>query len=144
MEIRPIRTEADYRAALVEIDGLLNAPVGSPDEDRLDIISTLVDAYEERHDPIPPPDPIEILRFYMESRGLTRTDLEPAIGSRARVSEVLNRRRALTIDMIRRLQSEFGMSADLLIRPYPLVPSNRRLNVQMIGTRDAPPAKDVL
>lgn len=126
MEVRAIKTESDYQAALAAIDRLLDAPESSPEADDLDVLSTLVEAYEERHYPIEPPDPIEMLNYYMEARGLSRADLEPAIGSRARVSEVLNRRRPLTIQMIRRLQSQFGMSADLLIRPYPLAPSAGR------------------
>lgn len=123
MEVRAIKTESDYRSALAIIDRLFDAPENSPEADELDVLATLVEAYEQKHYPIEPPEPIEMLIHYMEAKGLTRADLETAIGSRARVSEVLNRRRPLTIQMIRRLQSQFGMSADLLIRPYPLVPS---------------------
>lgn len=126
MEIRAIKTESDYESALANIDRLFDAPENSPEADELDVLTTLVEAYEERHYPIEPADPIEMLLYYMEAKGLSRADLEPAIGSRARVSEVLNRRRPLTIQMIRRLQSQFGMSADLLIRPYPLAPSGAK------------------
>ncbi|HZT40775.1 MAG TPA: transcriptional regulator [Chthonomonadaceae bacterium] len=97
MEVHPIRTEKDHQAALEEIDRLWNAPPGSPEEDRLDVLVTLVDAYEAQHRPILPPDPIEALRYYMESRGITRRDLEEAIGYRGRVAEVLNRKRPLDL-----------------------------------------------
>lgn len=118
MQIRPIKTPADHRAALEEIARLMEARPGTPSGDRLDVLTTLVEQYESRHEPIEPPDPVDALRYHMESRGLTRRDLEPMIGSRARVAEVLNRRRALTIEMIRRLHAELGISADVLIRPY--------------------------
>jgi HTH-type transcriptional regulator/antitoxin HigA len=118
MQIRPIKTPADHRAALEQIERLMDARPGTPAGDRLDILTTLVEQYESRNEPIEPPDPIDALRYHMESRGLTRRDLEPMIGSRARVAEVLNRRRALTIEMIRRLHAELGISADVLIRPY--------------------------
>lgn len=118
MQIRPIKTKADHRAALKEIDRLMDAKPGTPAGDRLEILTTLVDHYESRHEPVEPPDPIEALLYHMESRGLTRRDLEPYLGSRARVAEVLNRRRALTIEMIRKLHEGLGISADVLIRPY--------------------------
>jgi HTH-type transcriptional regulator/antitoxin HigA len=120
MRIRPIKTKADHRAALKAIERLMGARPDTPDGDRLDVLSVLVERYEEQADAIEPPDPIEALRYHMESRGLTRRDLEPFIGSRARVAEVLNRRRALTIDMIRGLHEGLGLSADVLIRPYDL------------------------
>jgi HTH-type transcriptional regulator/antitoxin HigA len=120
MQIRPIKTKADYREALKAIEKLMGARPGTPDGDRLDVLTTLVERYEEQADAIEPPDPIEALRYHMESRGVTRRDLEPFIGSRARVAEVLNRRRALTIDMIRRLHEGLGISAEVLIRPYDL------------------------
>ena len=87
------------------------------DGDRLDVLATLIDAYESEHEPIDPPDPIEAIKFRMEQQGLTRRDLEPIIGSRARVAEVLNRRRDLSIAMIRRLHEHLGISAEVLIRP---------------------------
>ena len=118
MQIRPIKTKADHRAALKEIERLMDAKPGTPAGDRLEVLTTLVDRYESEHDAIEPPDPIDALLYHMESRGLTRRDLEPFLGSRARVAEVLNRRRALTIEMIRRLHEGLGMSADVLIRPY--------------------------
>jgi HTH-type transcriptional regulator/antitoxin HigA len=118
MQIRPIKTKADHRAALKEIERLMDSKPGTPAGDRLEVLTTLVDRYESEHEAIEPPDPIEALLYHMESRGLTRRDLEPFLGSRARVAEVLNRRRALTIEMIRKLHEGLGMSADVLIRPY--------------------------
>jgi HTH-type transcriptional regulator / antitoxin HigA len=115
--LRPIRTEADYQAALAEIEGLWGARLDTPAGDRLDVLATLIDAYEAEHDPIDPPDPIEAIRFRMEQQGLTRKDLERMLGTRTRVSEILNRKRSLSIGMIRRLHAELGISADVLIRP---------------------------
>ncbi|MCP4360102.1 MAG: transcriptional regulator [Chloroflexi bacterium] len=120
MDIRPIRTEADHDIALKEIERLWDAPYGSPEGDKLDILVTLVEAYEEKHYPILPPDPIEAIIHYMESQNLSRHDLEPYIGSRGRVSEVLNRRRTLSLNMIRKLQNGLGISADILVQPYEL------------------------
>ena len=90
----------------------------TPEGDRLDVLTTLVEVYEDKHFDIPLPDPIDAILYHMESRGLTRRDLEQYIGSRARVSEVLNRKRALTMEMIRNLHSGLGISAEVLIRPY--------------------------
>ena len=118
MQIRPIKTKADHRAALKEIERLIDATPGTPAGDRLEVLTTLVERYESQHEPIDPPNPVDALLYYMESRGLTRRDLEPYLGTRARVAEVLNRRRPLTIDMIRKLNKGLGMSADVLIRPY--------------------------
>lgn len=118
MEIRPIKTRADYRAALKQIDRLMAAKAGTRAGDRLDVLTTLVERYESEHEPIEPPDPIDALIYHLESRGLKRHDLEAFIGSRARVAEVLNRRRPLTIAMIRKLHHGLGISADVLIRPY--------------------------
>ena len=117
MDIKPIKTEADYEAALEEIERLFDAEPGSPEGDHLEILSTLVEAYEDEHYDIPAPDPVEAIFYYMESRGLTRADLEPYIGSRARVSEILNRKRPLTLAMIQRL-NQLGIPADILIKPY--------------------------
>ena len=93
MDIRPIKTENDYNAALKEAEQLFNAAPDSPEGDRLEVLATLIEAYEEKHYPIPLPDPVEAILYYIESRGLSRRDLVPFIGSRARVSEVLNRKR---------------------------------------------------
>lgn len=118
MQIRPIKTKADHRAALKEIERLMDAKPGTPAGDRLEILTTLVERYESMHEAIEPPNPVDALLYYMESRGLTRKDLEPFLGSRARVAEVLNRRRPLTIEMIRKVHAGLGLSADVLIRPY--------------------------
>lgn len=123
MEIKPIKEEKDYQATLKEIENLFEAAPGTPEGDRLDVLTTLVEAYEDRNFQLPLPDPIEAIIYYMESRGLTRRELEPYIGSRSRVSEILNRKRALTIDMIRKLHSGLGIPADVLIKPYSLVKS---------------------
>ncbi|HSN77759.1 MAG TPA: transcriptional regulator [Anaerolineae bacterium] len=120
MDIRPLRTEDDYETALREIENLWGAPFGSPEGDRLEVLVTLVEAYEEKHYPIEPPDPIEAILHQMESQGLNRRDLEPLLGSRGRVSEVLNRKRPLSIEMIRNLHAGLGISADVLVQPYEL------------------------
>ncbi len=120
MDIRPIKTEADYEDALAEIEDLFDAKPGTEAGDRLEILVTLVEVYEEREYAIPAPDPIEAIKYHMESRGLTRRDLEPYIGSRARVSEILNRRRPLTLNMIRELSAGLGLPAEVLIRTYEL------------------------
>jgi HTH-type transcriptional regulator/antitoxin HigA len=113
--LKPIRTEAQHRAALKEIERLWDAPPRSAEHDRLEVLATLVEDYEDRHHPIYPPDPVEAIRFRIEQLGLDRKALEPAIGSRARVSEVLSRRRRLTLEMIRRLRDQLGIPADVLV-----------------------------
>jgi HTH-type transcriptional regulator/antitoxin HigA len=118
MEIRPIRTQTDYQAALREIELLFDAAENTPEYDRLDILSTLVEAYEKTHFPIELPDPIEAIHYYMDTRGWSRRDLEPCLGSRARVSEVLSRKRSLSLEMIRKLNQELGIPAEILIQPY--------------------------
>jgi len=115
--LKPIRSKGDYEVAMAEIDRLWGARSGTPEGDRLDILATLVDAYENEHYPIDPPDPIEAIKFRMEQRGLTRKDLADILGSRTRVAEVLNRRRGLSINMIRRLHEKLGISVEVLIRP---------------------------
>jgi len=119
MEIKPIKNKVDYEAALKEIELLFDAALDTPEGDRLEMLTTLVEAYEEKHYDIPIPDPIEAILYHMESRGLTRRDLEPYIGSRARVSEVLNRNRPLTMEMIRNLHKWLNIPAEVLIQPYP-------------------------
>lgn len=116
-EVKPVRNDADHAAALAAIERLWGAVPGTPDGDRLDVLLTLVDAYESAHHPIDPPDPIDAILFRMEQQGLTRKDLEPFIGPRSRVTEVLNRKRGLSIDMIRRLSEGLGISAEVLIHP---------------------------
>ena len=115
--LKPIRSKGDYEVAMAEIERLWGARSGTPEGDRLDILATLVDAYENEHYPIDPPDPIEAIKFRMEQRGLTRKDLADILGSRTRVAEVLNRRRGLSINMIRRLHETLGISVEVLIRP---------------------------
>jgi HTH-type transcriptional regulator/antitoxin HigA len=116
-DVKPIRTEADYRAALAELEHLWGAMAGTREGDRLDVLATIIDAYEAAHDPMDAPDPVEAIRFRMEQQGLTRKDLEPLIGTRTRVAEVLNRKRGLSIGMIRRLHAALGIPAEVLIRP---------------------------
>ncbi len=116
-ELKPIRTEADYEKALAEVERLWGAKSGTPKGDRLDVLATLIDAYEAEHYPMDPPDPVEAIKFRMEQQGLSRKDLEPLIGTRTRVAEVLNRKRSLSISMIRRLHEHLGISAEVLIRP---------------------------
>src|SRR6202163_4392480 len=116
-DVKPIRSKKDHAAALAEVERLWGAKSGTPDGDRLDVLATLIDAYEATHYPMDPPDPIEAIKFRMEQQGLTRKDLEPLIGTRTRVAEVLNRKRSLSIDMIPRLHQQLGISADVLIRP---------------------------
>lgn len=118
MEIRPIRTQTDYQEALREIELLFDVAQDTPEHDRLDILSTLVEAYEKKHFPIELPDPIEAIHYYIDTRGWSRRDLEPCLGSRARVSEVLSRKRSLTLEMIRKLNQELGIPAEILIQPY--------------------------
>jgi len=120
MELRPIRTRRGHRAALKEAETLWHAPEGSAAADRLEVLTLLIEAYEREHMPIEDPDPIDFLQHVMEARGLARRDLEPFIGSRARVAEVLNRVRPLTLEMIRRLSGGLGLPADVLIRNYPI------------------------
>jgi HTH-type transcriptional regulator / antitoxin HigA len=116
-EVRPIRTKRDYETALKEVERLWGAKAGTPDGDRLDVLATLIDAYETEHHPMDPPDPIEAIKFRMEQQGLTRRDLEEIIGTRTRIAEVLSRKRGLSIAMIRRLHERLGISAEVLIRP---------------------------
>ncbi|MDP1961761.1 MAG: transcriptional regulator [Reyranella sp.] len=115
-DVKPIRSEADHEAALAEAERLWGAKSGTPRRDRLDVLATLIDAWESEHHPMDPPDPIEAIKFRMEQQTLTRKDLEGILGTRTRVAEVLNRRRGLSINMIRRLHKELGIPADVLIR----------------------------
>jgi HTH-type transcriptional regulator/antitoxin HigA len=120
VEVNPIRTEQDHDAALAEIEGLMAAAPGTPEGDRLDVLVTLVQAYEAEHHAIEAPDAISLLQFVMEQRGLDRAALQPMIGDRGRVSEVMARKRPLTLAMIRRLQERLGLPAEILVRPYAL------------------------
>ena len=118
MKLRPIKTKRDYEAALKEADKLWDAPAGSDEGDRLEVLALLIHAYEAKHYPIPDPDPVDFLHHVMEARGLARKDLEPYIGSRARVAELLNRVRPLSLDMIRRLSTGLRIPAEVLIPSY--------------------------
>lgn|SRR5574341_1593001 len=115
MQIKPIHTEKQHREALAEIERLWSAKSGTPAHDRLEVLATLVEDFEEKYQPVYPPDPIEAIRFRMEQLGLDRKALEPSIGSRARVSEVLMGRRKLTLQMIRRLHKQLGIPAEVLL-----------------------------
>lgn len=116
-DVRPIRNEDDYEIALADIAALWGAASGTPEGDRLDVLATLIDVYEARHHAMDPPDPVEAIKFRMEQQGMTRKDLEDIIGTRTRIAEVLNRKRSLSIGMIRRLHDRLGISAEVLIRP---------------------------
>lgn len=116
MEIRPIRTKRDYEAALKEIEGLMDAKRNSPEGDKLDVLVTLVEAYEGRHFPLDLPDPVEAIKFAMEQRNLTVKDLVPYIGQPNRVYEVLSRKRPLTLAMVWKLHKGLGIPAESLIR----------------------------
>ena len=115
MEIRPIRNEADHRAALATIESLWDALPGTREHDQLDVLATLVDTYERTHVPIAPPDPIDAIKFRLEQGGLTRKELEVLIGTRARVAEILNRKRTLTLAMIRALHRALGIPLESLV-----------------------------
>ena len=119
MHLKPIHNDDDYALALQEIDRLWDAADGTAEADTLEILVTLVEAYERGRYELPPPDPIEALEYFLESRGWTRKELEPYIGSRGRVSEIMSRKRPLTITMIRNLERATGIPASILIQPYP-------------------------
>lgn len=124
MPIKPIRSEQDYDNARARIDEIWDSTPGTPESDELDILAILVEAYEEEHHPIDPPDPVEAILFRMDQMGWTRKDLEPFIGRRGRVSEVLGRKRPLTLKMIRNISENMGISADILIGEYDLEPGS--------------------
>lgn len=117
MDIRPIKTDADYRAALNDIENLMMAEPDTVEGEKLDILVTLVEAYEAKHFPIDLPDPVEAIKFEMERKGLTVKDLEPMIGKSNRVYEILNHKRSLTLKMIWKLHEELGIPAESLIKP---------------------------
>jgi len=118
--VKPIHDDDDHATALTRIEELWGAEAGTPEGDELDVLVTLVDAYETEHHEIEAPDPVALIKHMMEARGLKAANLEPIIGSSGRVSEVLNYRRRLTLPMIRRLHSDLGLPADPLIKDYPL------------------------
>lgn len=121
VNVNPIRDEKGYEAAMHELDALLNAKPGEMDEDKLDVLTALIHSYEQQHhrSQIGKPEPIDVILFVMDQRGLSRADLEPMIGERGRVSDILTRKRPLTINMIRRLSVGLDIPADLLIAEYP-------------------------
>ena len=133
VDIKPIKSEAGYEATLKEMRGLFDAEPGTLEADRVEVLATLVEAYEANHHPIPLPDPIEAIEYHMESRGLERKDLEPYIGYRSRVSEILNRRRRLTLDMIRGLSDGLGIPAEILVQPYELASTERVPEIQELS-----------
>ena len=118
MDIRPIRTKTAYQAALKDVGRHWDAEPGTPEGDRVDVLVTLIEAYEAKRFPIPAPDPIAAIEFMMEQKGLSRRDLEPSIGSRGRVSEVLTRKRPLTLPMVRKLSALLQIPTDVLVQPY--------------------------
>ncbi|MDE0058378.1 MAG: XRE family transcriptional regulator [Defluviicoccus sp.] len=120
MTRKPLETEADYDAALSAIDRLMDAAPGTPESDEIEALVTLVEAYEVAHWPIEAPDPISLIEHVMEARGLRQKDLAAVIGSQPHASEVLNRRRPLTLPMIRALSTEWGLPADILVQEYAL------------------------
>lgn len=117
MDIRPIKTDADYRAALNDIENLMMADPDTVEGEKLDILVTLVEAYEAKHFPMDLPDPVEAIKFEMERKGLTVKDLEPMIGKSNRVYEILNHKRSLTLKMIWKLHEGLGIPAESLIKP---------------------------
>lgn len=121
MDVHPIRTEKDHATALAEIERLWNAKPRTPAGDRLDVLLTLVEAYEERRWPIEPSDPIDAIRFRMEQAGHSQADLASLLGSQSRASEILKRKRPLTLQMIWKLHETWGIPAEILIRPYETV-----------------------
>ncbi|MBK6865488.1 MAG: transcriptional regulator [Ideonella sp.] len=125
MDIKPIRTKADYRAALKAVESFMGAKARTPDGDRLDVLVTLIEGYERQHFPMDLPDAVEAIKFRMEQQGLTPKDLEPLIGRSNRVYEVLNRRRALTLAMIQKLHAGLGIPAESLLRQTVLAPTAR-------------------
>ena len=121
MELKPIKTETDYRAALKRLEEIFDAKLDTPESDELEILGLMVDDYENKHYPIEAPDPIEAIKIRMEEMHLKQVDLIPEIGGKSRVSEVLNRKRRLTVDMIRKLATRLNLSSNLLIKDYQLI-----------------------
>ena len=125
MNIKPIRSKADYRAALEAVESLMGAKARTPEGDRLDVLVTLIEGYERQHFPMDLPDAVEAIKFRMDQQGLTPKDLEPLIGRSNRVYEVLNRKRALTLAMIRKLHLGLGIPAESLLRQTVAAPTGR-------------------
>ena len=121
MDIKLIKTESDYQMTLRKLEGIFDAPIGTPESDEADILGILIDEYEKKHYPIDAPDPIEAIKIRMEEMQLKQVDLVSEIGGKSRVSEILNRKRRLTIDMIRKLANRLNLSAGLLIKDFQLI-----------------------
>jgi HTH-type transcriptional regulator / antitoxin HigA len=121
MELKPLKTEADYRAALKRLEVIFDAKLGTSESDELEILGLMVDDYENKHYPIETPDPIEAIKIRMEEMNLKQVDLIPEIGGKSRVSEILSRKRRLTVDMIRKLAPRLNLSSNLLIKDYQLI-----------------------
>jgi HTH-type transcriptional regulator/antitoxin HigA len=120
MELKPIKTETDYRVSLKRLEEIFDAKLGTPESDELEILGLMVDDYENKHYPIDAPDPIEAIKIRMEEMNLKQVDLIPEIGGKSRVSEILNRKRRLTVEMIRKLTTRLNLSSNLLIKDYQL------------------------
>ena len=120
MDIKLIKTESDYQMTLRKLEDIFDAPIGTPESDEADILGILIDEYEKKHYPIDAPDPIEAIKIRMEEMQLKQVDLVPEIGGKSRVSEILNRKRKLTVDMIRKLAAKLNLSAGLLVKDYQL------------------------
>lgn len=121
MELKPIKTDTDYRAALKRLEAIFDAKLGTPESDELEILGLIVDNYETKHYPIQAPDPIEAIKIRMEEMHLKQVDLIREIGGKSRVSEILNRKRRLTVEMIRKLATRLNLSSNLLIQDYQLI-----------------------
>lgn len=121
MELKPIKTDTDYRAALNRLEAIFDAKLDTPESDELEILGLMVDDYENKHYPIEAPDPIEAIKIRMEEMHLKQVDLIGEIGGKSRVSEILNRKRRLTVEMIRKLATRLNLSSNLLIQDYQLV-----------------------
>lgn len=144
MQMRPVRTEQDHTAAVARIENLMSAAPDTPEGDELDVLATLVDAYETKHYVMDAPDPVAAIQFRMEQQHLSHKDLEPLIGSHARVSEVLTGKRPLTLEMVRRVKGGLGISADLLIMSAPPLDKIRpgsRINPTKVAARTRAAAK---
>ena len=120
MDIKPIKTDLDYQITLSRLEEIFDAPIGTHESDEADILGLMIDEYERKHYPIDAPDPIEAIKIRMEEMQLKQVDLVPEIGGKSRVSEILNRKRKLTVDMIRKLAAKLNLSAGLLVKDYQL------------------------
>ena len=121
MDIKPIKTDSDYKIALSRLEKIFDAPIGTIESDEADILGLMIDEYEKKHYPIDAPDPIEAIKIRMEEMQLKQVDLVSEIGGKSRVSEILNRKRRLTVNMIRKLANRLNLSAELLIKDYQLM-----------------------